>query len=77
MPDTSLISESSARQIIELLLRHSGECHDLAARLHRQTSLEASRQYGPIIGAVMAGLYDEGLKPPFSLYPHLKPDGFP
>ena len=77
MADTSLISESSAKQIVELLLRHSGECHDLAAHLHIQTSLEAFRQYGPIIGAVMAGLNDEGLKPLFALYPHLKPDGFP
>ena len=71
----SLISESTARQIIDLLLRQSGESQDLAAHLYTQTSGEEFRECGPLIAAVTYALYEEGLKPLFKLYPHLKPDG--
>ena len=77
MRETNLISESSAKQILDLLLRHAAECNGLAGVLRVQTPKEEFSQYGPIIGAVMVAVYDEGLKPLFDLYPHLKRAGFP
>ena len=77
MSGKSLISESTAKQIIEMLLRQTGECHDLASFLYTQTSREEFREYGPIIGTVMVALHEEGMMPLFKLYPNLKPDGFP
>lgn len=75
MSGKSLISENTARQIVDLLLRQSGESQDLAAHLHTQIPGEEFRECGPLIAAVMYALYEEGLKPLFKLYPHLKPDG--
>jgi len=77
MSGKSLISETTAKQIIDMLVRHAIECHQLAAHLHTQTSPEEFRQYGPLIGTVMSALYDEGMVPLFKLYPHLKPEDYP
>ena len=77
MSGKNLISENTAKQIVDLLLRQAGENHRLAASLSVQTSREEFSDYSIIIGAVMVAIYEEGLKPLFKLYPHLKPDEFP
>ena len=77
MIDADLISESSAREIIALLVRQAGERHQLAEHLQTQTSKEAFRRYGPIIGRVTGAVYEEGMARLLKSYPHLKPEDFP
>ena len=77
MSGKSLISENSAKQIIDTLVRHAGEYNQLAADLQKQKPKDEYRECGRLIGAVMIAFYDEGMVPLFNLYPHLKPEGYP
>jgi len=77
MIDADLISESSAREIIALLVWQAGERHQLAEHLQTQTSKEAFRRYGPIIGRVTVAVSEEGMARLLKSYPHLKPEDVP
>ena len=56
MSGKSLISENSAKQIIDTLVRHAGEYNQLAADLQKQKPKGEYRECGRLIGAVMVAI---------------------
>ena len=75
MSGEDAMPEAAAKAIMQLIFQQAEDCNDLLLQLHPQVSPEEFRQCAYVVGAVLAALYDEGLRPIFKRHPHLKPEG--
>ena len=73
MSGTSVITKTTAEQMVKLFLRHGAELDALVADLQKQITGEEYKQARFLIGMVMGELYLQGMHPLFVAYPELKP----
>ena len=76
MSETGLLSERVARQILQALVRQSGEINELIASLQITTPTAEFSQARLLLASVMLELFDKGIDPLIQRYRDLRPQNW-